>query len=68
MKGYRQKTKSGLRSTKTPLKSDDDNNNIKTVSIHLPHPPTKQKESVLRIFDLSIEAQRLIYTNQTGNS
>ncbi len=49
-----------------PAKSDDDNIDIKTASIHLPHPPTKQKESVLRILDLSNKAQRLMYTNQTG--
>ncbi len=65
MKGHGQKTKSGLHSTKTLLKSDDDNNDIETASIHLPHPPTKQKELVLRIFDLSDKAQRLMYTNQT---
>ncbi len=65
MKGHRRKTKSGLCSTKTPVKCDDDNNNIENASIHHPHSPTKQKESVLRIFDLSDEAQRLMYTNQT---
>jgi hypothetical protein len=63
MKGHGRKTKSGLRSTKKPAKSDNDNDNIETASIHLPHPPTKQKESVLRIFDLSNKAQRLMYTN-----
>ncbi len=66
MKGHGCKTKSRLRSTKTPAKRDDNNADIKTASIHLPHPPTKQKELVLRIFDLSNEAQRLMYTNQTG--
>ncbi len=66
MKGHKQKTKSGLRSTKTPVKSGDDNNNMETASIHLPHPPTKQQELVLRIFDLSNKAQQLMYTNQTG--
>jgi hypothetical protein len=66
VKGHGQKTKSGLRSTKKPLKSDDNNDDIKTASIHLPHPPTKEKELVLRIFDLSNKAQRLMYTNQTG--
>ncbi len=66
MKGHGRKTKSGLRSTKTPLKSDDDNDNIETAPIHLPHPPAKQKELVLRIFDLSDKAQRLVYTDQTG--
>ncbi len=65
MKGHGQKTKNGLCSTKTPLKSDDDNDDIKTAPNHLPHPPTKQKELVLRIFDLSNEAQWLMYTNQT---
>jgi hypothetical protein len=65
MKGCGCKTKSGLRSTKIPAKSDNDNADIKTASIHLPHPPTKQKELVLRIFDLSNKAQRLMYTDQT---
>ncbi len=46
MKGHGRKTKSGLRSTKTPAKNDNDNDDIETASIHLPHPPTKQKESV----------------------
>ena len=30
------------------------------------HPLTKQKESVLMVFDLSDEAQRVMYTDQTG--
>jgi hypothetical protein len=34
--------------------------------MNLTHPPTKQRESVLMIFDLSDEAQRLMYTDQTG--
>jgi hypothetical protein len=34
--------------------------------MNLNHPPTKQKESVLMIFDLSDEAQQLMYTDQTG--
>ena len=34
--------------------------------MNLTHPPTKQKESVLMTFDLSDEAQQLMYTNQTG--
>ncbi len=66
MKVHGRKTKSGLRSTKTPLKSDDVNDDIETASIHFPHPPTKQKKLVLRIFDLSNKAQQLMYTNQTG--
>jgi hypothetical protein len=52
MKGHGQKTKNGLRSTKT------DTNDIKNASINLTHPPTKQKESILMIFDLSDEAQK----------
>jgi hypothetical protein len=60
MIGHGQKTKSGLCSTKTPVKSDNDNDDIKTTSIHLPPPPTKQKESVLRIFNLSNKAQLLM--------
>jgi hypothetical protein len=34
--------------------------------MNLTCPPTKQKESILRIFDLNDKAQRLMYTNQTG--
>jgi hypothetical protein len=34
--------------------------------MNLTCPPTKQKELILRVFDLSNEAQRLMYTNQTG--
>jgi hypothetical protein len=56
IKGHKQKTKNGLCSTKMPVKSDDDNDDIKTTSIHLPHLPTKQK-LVLRIFNLGNEAQ-----------
>ncbi len=66
MKGHGRKTKSELHSTKKPAKSNDDNVDIETASIHIPHPPTKQKESVLRIFDPSNKAQWLMYTNQTG--
>ncbi len=29
-------------------------------------PPTKQKEAIIRIYDLSDKAERLMYTNQTG--
>ena len=34
--------------------------------MNLTCPPTKQKELILRVFDLSNEAQRLMYTDQTG--
>ena len=66
MNGHGQKTKSGLRSTKTLAVSDSNIDDIKNASMNLTCPPTKQKESILRISDLSNEAQRLMYTDQTG--
>jgi hypothetical protein len=64
--GHGQKTKSRLRSTKTRAENESDINGIKNTTMNLAHPPTKQKGSVLMIFDLSDKAQRLMYTDQTG--
>jgi hypothetical protein len=66
IKGHGQKTKSRLHSTKTQVKNESDIDDINNTTMNLTHPPTKQKESVLMIFDLSDKAQRLMYTNQTG--
>jgi hypothetical protein len=66
IKGHVRKTKSGLRSTKTRVENESDIDDINNTTMSLTHPPTKQKESVLMLFDLSNEAQRLMYTNQTG--
>jgi hypothetical protein len=66
IKGHGRKTKSGLRSTKTQVENESNTDDIENASMRPTQPPTKQKESILRIFDLSDEAQRLMYTNQTG--
>jgi hypothetical protein len=64
LKGHGRKTRSGLRSTKTSTQNDDDEDIGET--LHLPRPATKQKEAIIRIYDLSDEAKRLMYTDQTG--
>jgi hypothetical protein len=67
MKGHGRKTKSGLWSTKAQVKSESKFDDIKNATMRNPaHPLTKQKESVLMVFDLSNEAQRVMYTDQTG--
>ena len=64
LKGHGRKTRSGLRSTKTSTQNDDDEDIGET--LHLPRPATKQKEAIIRIYNLSDEAERLMYTDQTG--
>jgi hypothetical protein len=64
LKGHGRKTRSGLRSTKTPTQNNNDDKNAKAT--HLPHPLLKQKEAIIQIYDLSDDAKRLMYTNQTG--
>ena len=66
MKGHGRKTKSGLRSTKANADSEPDFDDVENASMHQTHSLTKQKESVLMVFDLSDKAQRLMYTDQTG--
>jgi len=67
MKGHGRKTKSGLRSTKAQVKSEPEFDDIENATMRNPALPlTKQKESVLMVLDLSDEAQRLMYTDQTG--
>jgi hypothetical protein len=66
LKGHGPKTKSGLRSTKTTTESDNDNNNENANAMHLPWPTIKQKEEIIKTYNLSNEAKRLMYTNQTG--
>jgi len=58
------KTRSGLRSTKTSTQNDNDDKITKAT--HLPCPTIKQKEAIIRVYDLSNEAKRLMYTDQTG--
>ena len=64
LKGHGRKTRSGLRSTKTSIQNDDDEEIVET--LHLPRPATKHKEAIIRIYDLSDEAERLMYPDQTG--
>ncbi len=63
-KGHGRKTRSGLRSTKATPQLDDDEEPAEATR-HT-RPPTKQKEAIIRIHDLSDEAERLMYTDQTG--
>ena len=64
LKGHGRKTRSGLGSTKTSPQIDDDDEI--TDATKLTRPPTKQKEAIIRTFDLSNKAERLMHTNQTG--
>ena len=66
MKGHGQKTKSGLRSTKAKAENEPDFKDIENATMHQTHSLTKHKELVLMVFDLSDEAQWLMYTDQTG--
>ena len=61
LKGHRQKTRSKLRSTKTSTQNNDDEEIVET--LHLPRPATKHKEAIIRIYDLSDKAERLMYTD-----
>ena len=65
MKGHGRKIKSGLRSTKVQVKSEPEFSDIENATMTA-HPLTTRKESVLMVFDLSDEAQRVMYTDQTG--
>ncbi len=64
LKGHGHNTRSGLRSTKTSPQIDDKDKI--TDATKLTHSLTKQKEAIIRTFDLSDEAKRLMYTDQTG--
>ncbi len=70
IKGHGHKTRIGPRSTKTTAASndDDDNNDHHNYAkaVHLPQLVSKQKEAIIKIYDLSNKAQLLMYTNQTG--
>jgi len=67
MKGHWIKTKSGLWSTKAQVESESEFDDIENATMRNPaHPLAKQKESVLMVFDLGDEAQRVMYTDQTG--
>ena len=64
LKGHGRKTRSGLRSTKVTPQIDDEEEREETTK--LTRPPTKQKEAIIRIYDLSDKTERLMYTDQTG--
>ncbi len=64
LKGHGRKIRSGLRSTKTSTQNDDDEEIGET--LRFPRPATKQKEAIIQIYDLSDEAECLMYTDQTG--
>jgi hypothetical protein len=65
LKGHERKTRSGLRSTKIPAQTtNEDKDNTKAT--HFSCPLIKQKEAIIQTFDLSNKAERLMYTNQTG--
>ena len=68
LQGHGRKTRSRLRSMKTTAASndDDDDNNKNDKATHLPWLIIKQKEAIIKVYDLSNKAQHLIYTNQTG--
>jgi hypothetical protein len=65
LKGHGCKTRSKLRSMKMPAaNNDDDNENAKAT--HLPCPTIKQKEVIIKTYNLGDKAKHLMYTNQTG--
>ncbi len=43
--------------------SDDNNNNENAKAMHLSWPTIKQKEAIIKTYNLSNEAKRLMYTN-----
>jgi hypothetical protein len=47
----------------TESEIDDDNENANTM--HLPRLTIKQKEAIIKTYNLSNKAKRLMYTNQT---
>ncbi len=64
-KDHGRKTRSSLRSTKTSATRDSDKDETNETT-HPPYPHSKQKEAIIQTFDLNDEAERLMYTNQTG--
>jgi hypothetical protein len=51
---------------KTTTESEINNNDNENPStMHLPWPTIKQKEAIIKTYDLSNKAKRLMYTNQT---
>ena len=46
----------------TPIDNEEESEE----SMKLTRPPTKQKEAIIRSYDLSDKTERLMYTDQTG--
>jgi hypothetical protein len=65
LKGHGRKTGSRLRSTKIPAQINNDKKD-NTKATHFSCHLIKQKEAIILFFDLSNEAEGLMYTNQTG--
>jgi hypothetical protein len=66
MKGHGCKTRSVLQSTKTTTASNDDDDHNYAEATHLPWPVIRQKEAIIKVYDLSDKAQRLVYTDKSG--
>ena len=65
-KGRGRKTRSRLRPTKMMSEGDNKDNNKIAKATHLPWLTIKQKEVIIKTYDLSNKAKRLMYTNQTS--
>jgi hypothetical protein len=65
-KGHGRKMSSSLRLTKTTPTSNRNDIGGDIQPTHAPCPTTKQKAIFFKIYDLKDEAQRKMYTNQTG--
>ena len=66
LKGHGRKMRSGLRSTKTSPQIDDGDKI--TNATKLTCSPTKQKDAIIRTFDLSNKAERQMYTTKLEDS
>ncbi len=52
--------------TKTTAASNNNNDRDYAKATHLPRPVIRQKEAIIKVYNLSNEAQCLMYTNQTS--
>jgi hypothetical protein len=57
--------RSGLRSTKTTPTSNNNDSDNDTQPTHAPHPTTKQKMILFKIYNLKDKAQHKMYTNHS---
>jgi hypothetical protein len=51
---------------KTTAVSDNDDNHDYAKATQLPWPVIRQKEAIIKVYNLSNEAQHLMYTNKIG--